>query len=1084
MEQLGYESPRIDNESVLSKSYLTTLNVQLNAAGTVTIAPQTISQEGIIRLCSPRDDISDVLKVQPGSDLWLCPNGAVARLVTANLESPTVPSPGYSNLGDTATKRRQWKLDVVQWLLTFGLHIESVDEEPWVEVEVWEPFFARLAGEAWRQNEESQSALPLKRMLWPARFCFRRCGQPIQSSQLHDSLDDPLEFVGQWSSEAGSLKLNQNPQTIPTLEEPQPKDRDMSSPKVDNTEVFESLSRMSQYPDLQATNMVYPTPPDGATTMGTNHTTQSDAFPDDVDFLSPAAAHDKNTSNTEAPSNAPIGTGKYDASDDDDLFGEINERGFGSNEITDADFSFFDEPDLEDMGGEPCMDHLEDTPQAPLESTGLGEEDVEDSAVPASASLEDIEPAQPLEEKHAPEAVKDARMEPTDVPMTTDSSTPSSPRPKSQPISPPLSPVGIKKILFSGQQSDTKEHSKDSQPPQGHYHPIAFEKKIGDWDQKYGAAGKFWFSTGFKPDTLDKHSSAIPTVGIPHRGRTSVSHAKPNGPNASPSAFEDRSRSSSVSSSASSEDSEALPLQHAPTPLALPALKRKRVSSETDIQSVASTAKSTGAPEVNLGSKAENSTFLGNFLANFSDWTLTGYFSALQIQQLPVLLRREDQMPIAQLLVDQITQSSLDHVLDGSVGIFGLESDSLTLRTCLEDTVFLGEMTKLDLKGYTSLQDEAATESTQQPSKDSVRVPISKVPAPHLRIRRGKEFLEALPPAISFWETFGLEPVRGPKDITAYCIHPNSASKATDSFLSRFGLTYQSCNFGGHSRGDKSTAFENGMRAWNMESSYSSMMQALKRICEELGMLHFLACLAVSNPDPGADLSQSSPSTDNCVVYIVNPFPHAAALADICTAFWHLFQQLVTNADLRQSRQVNDVALQIIPMDFISSGESMVVPTQTDYLDLALEVYGRCRPKEADLSPVLCASAILLADPLPKALHFRLTSEKGSPLQDGRTLHIACSKSSDQRWMTVAWSDGSGSIQTTMSYCLRYRSKGAARTVSEVRSEIWATTKHIMDKFQARWRVILVNTEPMDQDDVEGKIQSYLKPQEPQLTLL
>jgi hypothetical protein len=41
-----------------------------------------------------------------------------------------------------------------------------------------------------------------------------------------------------------------------------------------------------------------------------------------------------------------------------------------------------------------------------------------------------------------------------------------------------------------------------------------------------------------------------------------------------------------------------------------------------------------------------------------------------------------------------------------------------------------------------------------------------------------------------------------------------------------------------------------------------------------------------------------------------------------------------------------------------------------------------------------------------------------------------------------------------------------------------------MEKFQARWRVILVNTEPMDQDDVEGKIQRYPKPQEPQLTLV
>ncbi|KAJ5125883.1 Mediator complex subunit Med13 [Penicillium atrosanguineum] len=1052
VEQLGYESPRIDSESVLSKSYLTTLNVQLNAAGTLTVSPQTISQEGIVRLCSPRDDISDVLRVQPGSDLWLCPNGAVARLVTANLESPTAPSPGYQNSGDTLTKRRQWKVDVVQWLTNFGLQIESVDEEPWVEVEVWEPFFARLAGEAWRQNEESQSALPLKRMLWPARFCFRRCGQPIQSSWLRETLDDPLEFIGQWTPEAGSLNPNQNLQTIPTLEEPQPKDHQMSSPKVDNAEIFESLSRMSQYYDLQTTNLVYPTPPEGAAAMGINHTNQSDAFPDDVEFLSPAAAHDRNISNTEPPSNAPIGTGKYDASDDDDLFGEMNERDFGSKGITDADFSFFDEPDLEGMGDEPSMDHLEETSQAHLESKSIGEEEMEDRTVPENAPPENIEPAQPPQEEEAPEAVQDTEPEPADVPMTSTSSVQSSPRPQSQPISPPLSPVEIKKILFSRQQSDHQEQSKDSHHPQGHYHPIAFEKKIGDWDQKYGAAGKFWFSTGVKPDTSDKNPNTIPTVGIPHRGRTSVSLPKPNGTNASPSILEDRERSSSMSSSASSEDSYGLPLQHAPTPLALPTLKRKRVSSETDIQSVASTAKSTSVPEVNLGSKAENSTFLGNFLANFSDWTLTGYFSALQIQQLPVLLRREDQMPIAQLLVDQITQSSLDHVLDGNVGLFGLESDSLTLRTCMEDTGFLGEMAKLDLKGYTSLQDETAAESTHQPSKEPARVPISKVAAPHLRVRRGKEFLETLPPAISFWETFGLEPARGPKDITAYCIHPNSASKAADSFLYRFGLTYQSCNLGDHSRCDKSMAFKNGMRAWDTESSYSSMMQGLKKLCEELG----------------ADLSQSPPSSDNCVVYIVNPFPHAAALADICTAFWHLFQQLLANADLRQSRQVNDVALQIIPMNFITSGESMVVPTQTDYLDLALEVYGRCRPKEADLSPVVCAPAILLADPLPRALHFRLASEKGSPLQDGRSLHIACSKSSDQRWMSVAWSDGTGSIQTTMSYCLRYRSKGAARTVAEVRNEIWATTKHIMEKFQARWRVVLVNTEPMDQDDIEG----------------
>jgi mediator of RNA polymerase II transcription subunit 13 len=55
-----------------------------------------------------------------------------------------------------------------------------------------------------------------------------------------------------------------------------------------------------------------------------------------------------------------------------------------------------------------------------------------------------------------------------------------------------------------------------------------------------------------------------------------------------------------------------------------------------------------------------------------------------------------------------------------------------------------------------------------------------------------------------------------------------------------------------------------------------------------------------------------------------------------------------------------------------------------------------------------------------------------------------------------------------MSYCLRYKNAGAARTISEVRNEIWAMTTHIMDKAQARWKVILVNTEPVDADEVDG----------------
>ncbi|KAJ5845672.1 hypothetical protein N7534_009341 [Penicillium rubens] len=1071
VEKSGYESPHINNDSILSTSCLTTLNIQLTMGGTITVSAQTISQTGITRLCGPREDIAELIDVQPGIDLWLCPNGTIAKLVTANVDSPTAPSLGYPPPGNLSAKRVQWKLDVVQWLRNFGLHVYSIDEEPWVEVEVWEPFFARLAGEAWRQSDDGQSALPLKRMLWPARFCFKRASSSNISFGAQNSLlDEPLDFAERWSTMADSLKLDHIPHTAqntPTTQDLQPKDQGMPSPpKVEPLESIESLSRIAQYPDLQSTNLVYPTPPDGAAAVGLNNPNPSEAFVDDSDFGLPHATQ-RSSRNEPGSDISPVqnsgvgvGTGRYDESDEEDLFGEMNERDFGSKGITDADFSFFDDPDFDGMEGDSRVEDVDEVlevshPQSELEAEAMV--DAEPSRNQPQAIPTHVE----THEAHASPVHHDAPQLPKG-PMASEEPARSPTDRAGQTISPPLSPIEVKKILFPGPEADNHRQPTDNRG-QGHYHPVAFEKKLGDWDQKYGAAGKFWFSSGGSLDTSNQ-TSAIPTIGIPHRGRSSAN--APGSKERSKTSLslvqsENGQRSASVSSD-SSEDSIEIVSEHVPTPAAMPSmpsLKRKRVPSESDIMSVASQEKSLPGAEASPAYAAENSTFLGNFLANFSDWTLAGYFSASPPQQLPVLPRREGQLEIAQLLVDQITQSSLKHPLDGEIGLFDLESESLPLQA-LDDTTFLGESSKLDFKRYTSLQDEFVANQPQQqppqhppPPKDTPRSFISKLSAPHIRVRRGKEYLEALPPAISFWETFGLEPAHGPKNISAYCIHPQAASKAADMFLRRFGLLYQSCGLGIHTRGDDSVAFEEGLKPWKSEtSSYESMMQVLKRTCEQLG----------------SELSQSPATADNHVVYIINPFTHAAALADICSAFWHLSQQLIAGSERRQTRIASELVLQIIPLEFITSSETMVIPPQMDYLNLALEVYSRCRSNDVDMSPLLCAPPMLLADALPRAIGFRLAPERSSPLQDGRSLHIAYSRSLDQRWISVAWSDLPGSIQRTMSYCLRYRQSSGARPVSEVRNEIWATTKHIMDKFQARWKVQLATTEPMETDEVEA----------------
>lgn len=177
LERDGYESPTIANDSLTSSPSLTTLQVQFTPVGKLTVAFQTIAQHGLSRIHSPKDNPGETPDAQPGLDVWLSPNGAIARLISVNTSAQGAFGANSLNEGSSslsAAKRLQWKQSVVEWLKNFGLPIDSHEEELWVEVETWEPFYARLAGDIWRQNEENSSALPLKRILWPARYCFRR----------------------------------------------------------------------------------------------------------------------------------------------------------------------------------------------------------------------------------------------------------------------------------------------------------------------------------------------------------------------------------------------------------------------------------------------------------------------------------------------------------------------------------------------------------------------------------------------------------------------------------------------------------------------------------------------------------------------------------------------------------------------------------------------------------------------------------------------------------------------------------------------------------------------------------------------
>jgi len=867
VEKDGYET-RIANDSSTAIPSLSTLHIQLTSGGKLTVALQTIAQHGMSRLQSPQDYPGELCDAQPGLDIWLSPSGTVARLVSFNAISQNSISSNASESNGTsglaAAKRIQWKQSVLEWLKNFSLPVDSHEEELWIEVEVWEPFYSRLAGEIFRQSEEGPTAFPLKRILWPARYCFRRTKSISLNASYgkEDSchlMDSPLALAEEWHV-TGNIVHDEANSIAPsgTFQDQPMRDSEISASKAEFPEPMESLSRFAQYPDLQATSLIYPTPPDGATAIS------SDVFADQPDLSLPQSqlgdqqktkqATFKEQADPDIPigfgpsAGLTVGSGLYDTNGDDDLFGEMSDRDFGTRGITDADFSFFDDPDFEDIAGAPATDHIQSSPN--LAETNLEEDN------------EQLSPGVPLPNNHAATETNmpqtDVAEKEAEIPSTKQETLEahmSSPREEnSQPISPPLSPIEVKKILFSG-PDDRDQSIINRERKQSHFTPVSFKQDMGDWDQKYGAEGRFWFSAPGTSTSMEPVNppSEIPTIGLPRRGgKVAVKFDNPakvtDEQDISSGGAKGSLHSTSDSSSVSSDDndSDEVISEREPSPVNL-ARKRKRAQSNTSGSvSQALEHPLVENPQLVSANKAENSTFLGNFLSTFSDWSLLGYFSVSQNQYSPTISQKEEQIQVAQLLVDQITQSSLDHVFDGQVGLSGLDNEMYPLRNIFEDTMFTDEVDRLDLKGYASLQHGSPSPPTSDgltphqvhQRKDAAKGTISKLLPPHLRIRRGKGYLEALPPAVSFWETFDLEPAHGPKDISAYCIHPRATAGAADAFLERLELLYSACNLGNHVRGDM--CFERGLGSWNMElsesSNYLSTLQSLRDLCEELGM--------------------------------------------------------------------------------------------------------------------------------------------------------------------------------------------------------------------------------------------------------
>lgn len=484
----------------------------------------------------------------------LSPSGVLAKYIGATGERQDDRATSQKRLRANAGpfSGLKWKKDVKGWLLRRGINLEHIDPtESWVEVQ--------LSQDAWSSRsyfDESSNGNPgILKCHWPAALCFYYYASPPSRTKVlaseglrwfqvdeQDHYVDPLAVAQDWFLGKPERDNAREPKR-----QAQTSNQDQMT--LQDTNMLYPASPFYARADLQAANGVYPTPPDAILTHPSTSGMSSDGAltvtsgadlqrtnSDTLEITVPAIMKQEESGDTKQAS-SPL-------DNENDLFGDmdVDDDNFGGNELPEADFNFFDEPDDDDEdlvapGDEPDEDpeHMNlDQPSSKLESapheSSTGQETLdasqEDDRVDSIDDSGHMIPQSPPDASDRAEAQCNDEADAEAMEKVAES-------PAQQLLaSPPISPVMTRKQLVSSQppldQSSTGQATVARR--KSLYDTVSFNQKVNTTDSKYAAGGVFGFSpikTGrgtlgaAKPDGMSAHTRDADTEpALPSLGRT------------------------------------------------------------------------------------------------------------------------------------------------------------------------------------------------------------------------------------------------------------------------------------------------------------------------------------------------------------------------------------------------------------------------------------------------------------------------------------------------------------------------------------------------------------------------------------
>ncbi|KXT07422.1 hypothetical protein AC578_474 [Pseudocercospora eumusae] len=844
---------------------------------------------------------------------------------------------------------------------------------------------------------------------------------------------------------------------------------------------------------------IYPTPPDGYVPMPNvsqlNSTTPSATQPEQIASTVDMAPTSDDVQYKHEESHH-VEPNTFGNEDQDMLFGDEGEM----EDIGDADFSFFDDPD-----NDPAMLSMRG---GDLEDALKYEDDADDANLDTNindAAIEDLQPpldAGPSEDTTRSETIEHIPIEPAEH-MQKASQSPtvvSVPQFGHSIVEPekPLSPFGIRERLLpppvpaSFTQNGAPEHSESRRAST--FAPINFREGL-NLSRKYALVTAAPEKEPLRPGTISTSGIGLPSARKKNRIDDNDS---------SDSDTDDESEGTSYEPSSSDMDDADLPPR-----LPWESRKRKRhadldnfhrlsgslermwsddeaddrravLGMQTPIADVlAAYVSSTPAVELLTLFKADSEVAGADHPKSSAGPTdsMEALSGPLPRMDLLYGFAKEDLIYVSQIINEQ-SLSALQ--VDGTrvdVHEDGVAELPIGIANYIHTTIERGIQTVFPDIDQCDLGKVALTREPLRAPANPGKAPQGlprpppridsmllgpdyfHLPPPYVRLQRSSEIWEMLPTCLTFWETLGLGPTNGAKNVRAFCVFPENEDlqRLVESFMTDLGAAYENCKLGSHSHHrnasetDENDTFEDGMAPveLNEDASLEGAMISYATTCADLGKA--LSNIAHQENDRAI------------VIYILNPFFGRQAQQHLCACFWILFKAYRDNLPKAQRNQAgSDIFLQCLPISLVASYDALVVPDARQMAILTREVYDRCPPcgpsfDNTSALPILSAPSVELASAAPKRIGFQLAAEPPNDLlHEGSILHIAFSVSKDGQWMSVCWIDNTGRHQSSTAFCLR------GRSLAEVIEDVWECTRDILAARQVLWRIFIVTTDAIE----------------------